>query len=126
MKKLLGYLLGAAAIAAASPAFAVDYPAPRPLEAGAQADLSKLKNDGQVTIAYMPPATEFNYYIAVGEGVKAEAEKAGAEVFMLAPQSGSDINGQMGMIQDAITRQVDAMILSTHDEAARPARKEGG
>jgi ribose transport system substrate-binding protein len=37
---------------------------------------------------------------------------------MLAPQSGSDIAGQMGMIQDVITRGVDAIILSTHDEAA--------
>ena len=37
---------------------------------------------------------------------------------MLAPQSGADINGQMGMIQDVITRNVDAIILSTHDEAA--------
>src|SRR5687768_1324088 len=117
MKKLLGSLLAAAFIGAV-PALAVDYPAPKPLEAGAQADTSVLKNDGQITIAYLPPATEFNYYIAIGEGIKAEAAKAGVEVFMLAPQSGADINGQMGMIQDVITRDVDAIILSTHDEAA--------
>jgi ribose transport system substrate-binding protein len=99
-------------------ASAAEYPAPQPLKEGAQADISKLKNDGSVTIAYMPPATEFNYYIAIGEGIKAEAAKAGVETFMLAPQSGADINGQMGMIQDVITRKVDAIILSTHDEAA--------
>jgi ribose transport system substrate-binding protein len=98
--------------------FAAEYPAPQPLKEGAQADTSKLKNDGSITIAYMPPATEFNYYIAIGEGIKAEAAQMNAEVFMLAPQSGADINGQMGMIQDVITRKVDAMILSTHDEAA--------
>ena len=69
-------------------------------------------------IAYMPPATEFNYYIAIGEGIKAAAAEAGVEIFMLAPQSGADINGQMGMIQDVITQGVDAIILSTHDEAA--------
>jgi len=116
MRRLLGCLL--AATLAAGSALAADYPAPTPLAEGAQADVSKLKNDGQVTVAYMPPATEFNYYMAIGEGIKAEAAKLGAEVFMLAPQSGADINGQMGMIQDAITRQVDAIILSTHDEAA--------
>ena len=66
----------------------------------------------------MPPATEFNYYIAIGEGIKAAAAEAGVEIFMLAPQSGADINGQMGMIQDVITQDVDAIILSTHDEAA--------
>ena len=30
---------------------------------------------------------------------------------MLAPQSGADINGQMGMIQDVMTQDVDAIIL---------------
>ncbi len=117
MKKMFRSLF-AVALLGAVPALAVEYPAPTPLQEGAQADTSALKNDGQVTIAYLPPATEFNYYIAIGEGIKAEAAKAGAEVFMLAPQSGADINGQMGMIQDVITRDVDAMILSTHDEAA--------
>jgi ribose transport system substrate-binding protein len=110
-------MLAATALFAA-PALAIDYPAPLPLQEGAQADNSALKNDGDITIAYMPPATEFNYYIAIGEGIKAGAAEAGVEVFMLAPQSGADINGQMGMIQDVITRGVDAMILSTHDEAA--------
>ncbi|WP_068117330.1 sugar ABC transporter substrate-binding protein [Tropicimonas marinistellae] len=108
----------AALLASTSIAGAVDYAAPQSMEDGAQADMAALSNDGDVRIAYMPPATEFNYYIAIGEGVKAQAAEAGVEVFMLAPQSGSDINGQMGMIQDAITQDVDAIILSTHDEAA--------
>ena len=44
---------------------------------------------------------------------------------MLAPQSGSDIEGQMGMIQDVLTQDVDAIILSTHDEnAAAPLVKQ--
>jgi hypothetical protein len=94
-------------------ALAADYAAPQPLKEGAQADIKALKNDGKIRIAYMPPATEFNYYIAIGEGIKAEAAAAGVDTFMLAPQSGSDINGQMGMIQDVITQDVDAIILST-------------
>lgn len=106
------------AAATASPALAQEYGAPQPMQEGAQADISALSNDGDLRIAYMPPATEFNYYIAIGEGIKAAAAEAGAEVFMLAPQSGADINGQMGMIQDVITQGVDAIILSTHDEAA--------
>jgi ribose transport system substrate-binding protein len=44
---------------------------------------------------------------------------------MLAPQSGSDIAGQMGMIQDVLTQDVSAIILSTHDEnAAAPLVKQ--
>lgn len=80
---------------------------------------------GKPTIAYMPPGTEFPYYIAIGEGIKAKAPEVGADTFMLAPQSGSDIEGQMGMIQDVLTRDVDAIILSTHDEqAAGPLVKQ--
>ncbi|MCA3574060.1 MAG: substrate-binding domain-containing protein, partial [Aestuariivirga sp.] len=102
----------------ASPAFAIDYPAAQPLKEGAQADNSKIAKSDKVVIAYMPPATEFNYYIAIGEGIKQAAAAAGVETFMLAPQSGADINGQMGMIQDVMTKNVSAIILSTHDEAA--------
>jgi ribose transport system substrate-binding protein len=118
-RRHLGTMVAAAALMfSVSFGWAAEYPAPQPLQQGAQGDVSKLKNDGSITIAYMPPATEFNYYIAIGEGIKAEAAKMGVETFMLAPQSGADINGQMGMIQDVITRKVDAIILSTHDEAA--------
>lgn len=85
-----------------------------------QASFSSLAySKGSVpVVAYMPPATEFNYYMAIGAGIEALAEEMGVESFMLAPQSGADINGQMGMLQDVITRGVDAIILSTHDEFA--------
>lgn len=99
-------------------AMAQDYPAPTPLKEGAQAAITTIKASKPYRVAYMPPATEFNYYIAVGEGIKSIAAENGAEVFMLAPQSGADINGQMGMIQDVLTQDVDAIIFGTHDEAA--------
>ena len=67
----------------------------------------------------MPPATEFNYYIAIGEGIKDAAAKVGIETFMLAPQNGDDINGQMGMIQDVINQKVSAIILSTTTNTPR-------
>ncbi|MFC2053087.1 sugar ABC transporter substrate-binding protein [Chloroflexota bacterium] len=102
-----------------------DYSAPEPafdpvaLEEGAQAICSALGFSGDTAkIAYMPPATEFNYYQAIGAGIDTLAAELGAETFMLAPQSGSDIEGQMGMIQDVLTQDVDAIILSTHDENA--------
>ena len=118
-RRYFNALMGAGAMMlAASPAFAIDYPAPQPLKEGAQADNAKIAKSDKVVIAYMPPATEFNYYIAIGEGIKSAAAAAGVETFMLAPQSGSDINGQMGMIQDVMTKNVSAIVLSTHDEAA--------
>jgi ribose transport system substrate-binding protein len=109
--------------AAAAP---LTYAAPTPLASGSQAACGGVsyRAGKAARIAYMPPATEFNYYIAIGEGVKARAKDLGADTFMLAPQSGNDINGQMGMIQDVISRGVDAIILSTHDEhAAAPLVK---
>lgn len=118
MKMLARTVTAAAFTLATMLAHGADYPAPQALKAGSQADTAKLRRGAKVTVAYMPPATEFNYYIAIGEGIKAAGAKAGIQSFMLAPQSGADINGQMGMIQDAITRKVDAIILSTHDEAA--------
>ena len=107
-------------------AFAQDYPAPVPMQEGAQAPIDAIvKSDKALRIAYMPPATEFNYYIAIGEGIKSVAATKGIEVFMLAPQSGADINGQMGMIQDVLTQDVDAIIFGTHDEgAAAPLLKQ--
>lgn len=99
--------------------------APVPLESGSQATGEVAFEGDTPRIAYMPPATEFNYYMAIGAGIEDAAEEAGAETFMLAPQSGSDIAGQMTMIQDVITQGVDAIILSTHDEqAAAPLVKQ--
>ena len=103
----------------------VSYAAPVAIQAQSGFSMLKYAKGKAPTIAYMPPATEFNYYIAIGEGIKAIAKDMGASTFMLAPQSGADINGQMGMIQDVITRGVDAIILSTHDEhAAAPLVKQ--
>jgi ribose transport system substrate-binding protein len=112
--------------ASGSLALAQDYPTPVPLADGAQAPISAIrKADGPLRVAYMPPATEFNYYIAVGEGIKGIAAANNVEVFMLAPQSGADINGQMGMIQDVLTQDVDAIIFGTHDDgAAAPLLKQ--
>ncbi|MEJ2709497.1 MAG: sugar ABC transporter substrate-binding protein [Anaerolineales bacterium] len=121
-----------AAAEESGPSFA-DYTAPEPaynpvpLASGAQASCQTVAYTAgdPVRIAYMPPATEFNYYMAIGEGIKAKAAEMNAETFMLAPQSGSDIEGQMGMIQDVLTQDVNAIILSTHDEnAAAPLVKQ--
>lgn len=126
IKNIRSLSLAACTVLATVTAQAADYPTPVPLQEGAQAPISSIKSKNEkYRIAYMPPATEFNYYIAIGEGIKAVGAEAGVEVFMLAPQSGADINGQMGMIQDVLTQDVDAIIFGTHDEfAAAPLIKK--
>ena len=119
IKYLKSTTIAVAVSLCANAASAEDYPTPVPLNDGAQAAIDAISPKNETfRIAYMPPATEFNYYIAVGEGIKSIAAEQGAEVFMLAPQSGADINGQMGMIQDVLTQDVDAIIFGTHDEFA--------
>lgn len=98
-----------------------DYPAPTPLKEGAQAPRSTIKhNGGKYTIAYLPMGTEFNYHVALGEGIKSVAEsQKDVNWFLLSPYSGSDLAGQMGMLQDVTARpDVDAIVLISFDEAA--------
>src|SRR6185295_1497572 len=69
-------------------------------------------------------ASTLNYYQPLGAGIRSIAKVAGASVIELAPQEGTDTYAQAGMIQDAISRGVDAIIITTHDEhAAAPVLK---
>jgi ribose transport system substrate-binding protein len=125
-RSIAGVVAIGAVIFSGTLVFAVDYANPVSLNTGAQAPFDNVGHKGSspIRVAYMPPATEFNYYIAIGEGIKGLAKEKRVETFMLAPQSGADINGQMGMLQDVISQDVDAIILSTHDEhAAAPLVK---
>ncbi len=96
----------------------VDDDTPDDDTAEAQASCSDIVLDGEsASIAYMPPATEFPYYIAIEKGIEARAEELGHDVFTLAPDT-DDVEAQMGMLQDVLLRDADAVILSTHDEQA--------
>lgn len=95
-----------------------DYPAPQPITSQAPVDnLAYVQGDVPV-IAFMPAGTEYPYIMAVGEGIKAAAAELGVEVVTLAPQSGSDINGQIGKLQDAISMGVDVILINPHDDSA--------
>ena len=124
-RQLFQISAAAALVGRSGLSWATEIAAPKPLAPGAQAPVQGFKGAKGARVAYMPAATEFNYYIAIGEGVKAAAQARGIDTFLLAPQSGADINGQMGMIQDVISQGVQAIILSTHDEhAAAPLVKQ--
>ena len=79
---------------------------------------------GPIQIAFLPPASTLNFYQPIGAGIRTVAKSGGAIVTELAPQDGTDTYAQAGMIQDAISRGVDAIIITTHDEhAAAPILK---
>ena len=103
----------------------IEYPKSVPITVESQASFDNLHSEGDLSIVYMPPATEFNYYMAIGAGIEARAKELGIKYSMLAPQSGADINGQMNMLQDVIGQTPNMIILSTHDEnAAAPLIKQ--
>lgn len=84
----------------------------------AQASCADIAFDGDTaTIAYMPPATEFPYYMAIEKGLQDRAAELGHESFTLAPPT-DNVEAQIGMLQDVLERDADAVVLSTHDEQA--------
>jgi ribose transport system substrate-binding protein len=98
---------------------AVEYTPPQALAAGSQATMPPVRTKkSALQIAFLPPASTLNFYQPIGAGIRAIAISAGALVTELAPQDGTDTYAQAGMIQDAVSRGVDAIIITTHDEHA--------
>lgn len=93
---------------------------PSELNDGSQAAFGGLSYEaGSIpSVVYMPPGTEFDYYMGIGEGIRTYAEALGITMSMEAPVSGADIEGQIQRIQDVLKDDVDIIILSTHDENA--------
>ncbi len=94
---------------------------PQPLAEGAQASADTISYDGgKMTLAYLPMGTEFNFHVALNEGIEDLTKKSDSDEldsFMLSPYSGSDQAGQMGMLQDVTARpDVNAIILISFDE----------
>ncbi|MFN8475421.1 MAG: sugar ABC transporter substrate-binding protein [Anaerolineae bacterium] len=97
------------------------YAAPTPLKEGAQASSNTLSyKGGDMTIAYLPMGTEFNYHVALNEGIKSiAAQNPHIKSFMLSPYKGTDQAAQMGMLQDVTNRDdVNAIVLISFDEQA--------
>jgi len=93
----------------------IEFPAPTPLDKGSQATLDNISyKGGTPTIAYLPMGTEFNYHVALFEGLKTVPN---IKTFMLSPYAGSDQAAQLGMLQDVTSRaDVDAILLISFDE----------
>jgi ribose transport system substrate-binding protein len=112
---------------AALPAAAagVEYPAPQPLLNASQALMPQPHADKHaLRVAFLPPASTLSFYRPLGAGLRAVAKSSGSVITELAPQDSTDTYAQAGMIQDAISRGVDAIIITTHDEhAAAPVLK---
>lgn len=81
-------------------------------------------------ITYVPKDTNSPYWLVVKAGADAAAKKYGARVQMLGPSVPTDIASQVSIVNDQITRRVDAILLTAGDKkalvpAAERARREG-
>lgn len=107
------------AMGCAGMASAADYPAPVALAEGSQAQMPTPSDvAGGFEVAFLPPASTLNYYRPIRKGIDSVAVPANVVVVELAPQDGADTYAQAGMIQDAISRGVKAIIITTHDDQA--------
>ena len=86
-----------------------------PLQSQATFQASESSPLKPMRVAYLPPATEFNYYLDIAKGIAEEAKQHNIDTFLLAPQLDNP-KQQLAMLQRVISEQVDAIILSTHDE----------
>ena len=54
------------------------------------ADVLKINKNRKLIVAYVPSATEFNFYLEFGKGGEKVIKSSGNEYFMKAPQKDSD------------------------------------
>ena len=78
------------------------------------------EEDGNETlqIAVIPKATTFTFWKAVHAGAVAAAKEAGAEIIWQGPSNEGDRRGQIDVVQNSVSRQVDAIVLAPLDASA--------
>ena len=72
----------------------------------------------RLQIAVIPKATTFTFWKAVNAGAAAAAEESGAEIIWQGPSNEGDRQGQIEVVQNFVSRQVDAMVLAPLDASA--------
>jgi ABC-type sugar transport system substrate-binding protein len=80
------------------------------MAASAQADTYVVSMKG--------PAAGNPYWAAFEEGAKAEGKELGVNVIVVAPPSETDVQAQIGQIEDLIAQKVDGIALAPTDPAA--------
>ncbi len=94
--------------------------APPTIQLETQASFANVpQKTGALTVAYLPPATKYNFYLNIGEGIQNVALAGGHTYLMRAPQDPTQHQAQAAMIQEMIARKVDAIILATEGPAAQ-------
>lgn len=78
-----------------------------------QAAFTKLPTKKIITIAYLPPATEYNFYLKLGEKIQQHAKTHKFNFVLKAPQSGTDWQKHVQMIKTMVENKVEVIIYSS-------------
>jgi ribose transport system substrate-binding protein len=73
---------------------------------------------GGLTIAVVPKGTAHIFWKTVQAGAQAAGKEVGAEILWNGPSEETDVTGQISIIEDFITRKVDALVMAACDAQA--------
>lgn len=76
-------------------------------------------------ISLIVKSVDSEYWLAVKEGAEKAAKEEGVELVFQGPPTETDINEQLTLVQNAVTRQADAIVLAASDsKALAPAAEQ--
>src|SRR5829696_5066824 len=76
---------------------------------------------GRRTIAVIPKGVSHFFWQSVHAGAEAAGKEAGVEIIWKGPAQETDYAGQTNIVEDAINRRVDGIVLApTHKDALVP------
>jgi ribose transport system substrate-binding protein len=82
---------------------------------------------GKRTIAVIPKGVSHLFWQTVHAGAEAAAKESGVEIVWNGPASETDYTGQSNIVEDAINRRVDGIVMApTHKDALVPVIERAG
>src|SRR5213595_2468984 len=76
---------------------------------------------GKLVIAVIPKGVAHFFWQSVDAGAEAAAKEFGVEVMWKGPAQETDYSGQINIVEDAINRRVDGIVLApSHGDALVP------
>lgn len=74
--------------------------------------------EGAIQVAVIPKGLTHQFWVSVHQGAEKAGREAGAEILWQGPAKETDIDKQISIIQDMLTRKVNAMVLAACDADA--------
>jgi len=93
-------------------------PAAPEQQPGGNAAASPVNTGKTLQVAVIPKGLTHQFWVSVHRGAEAAGREAGAEILWQGPAKETDIDKQITIIQDMLTRKVNAMVLAACDADA--------